>query len=415
MKRRVKLKTFTRGGFYQPKELDIMVGNNVWLFSHDVDSDTELKNKTTKDLMNDFLDDDEFFDISKKFCKLSYKNAYDRVAWSLPISHYAWQSLEDFSTVNDILQTIVDAFDEIDEIGAEDRKAIHNFTKDFNVTFRNAYEYVVTEFLARTLDTLSGDDNDSIEKAKKADELIDKMCNNKDFNKIYRRLTTYTYVTNTISSWAKSSSVGAFAAAIQLAAKDEFRLDDSATEYFEEQRADSSQNNFYFSNNHMTQMRKLLRAMYNRTQEHLKKLFPDGFVLLFRGAQFESEELYMKYHKHGIKNEKGYGFGILQTNPIASYSLEKGIAEGFATSGDFDANSKFIHFGFVPINRILSTPFTGFGCLGEKEFVVLGNKQWWPLAYDDEAYSLEFDHMSRVLIKFENRIFGNKGGEESST
>ena len=50
------------------------------------------------------------------------------------------------------------------------------------------------------------------------------------------------------------------------------------------------------------------------------------------------------------------------SNAMQSWSTSESVAEGFGQ----------VQSAVVPITRVLSTPFTGFGCLKEEEFVLVG-------------------------------------------
>lgn len=99
--------------------------------------------------------------------------------------------------------------------------------------------------------------------------------------------------------------------------------------------------------------RTLLRTMYDKTQSELKA---EGVkeVRLYRGAGFDKPQSPGSYE--------------LETNAISSWSLGESVARSFAD----DAPNGAVISTVVPVERILSFPTTGLGCLREGEVVVLG-------------------------------------------
>jgi len=112
--------------------------------------------------------------------------------------------------------------------------------------------------------------------------------------------------------------------------------------------------------------RKVLRAMYNKTQSELKARGITE-VRAYRGAIFSVDE-----YKGIIKGFKNVN---IKTNPLSSWSLSQETASGFATGAAGQKAKRGVTFSSViPASRILSLPTTGFGCLTEGELVVLGGK-----------------------------------------
>lgn len=113
------------------------------------------------------------------------------------------------------------------------------------------------------------------------------------------------------------------------------------------------------------QQRHVLRQMYNDTQ---RKLATAGFkigdtIRLYRGTKrplAESEN----WNSGDIISVRG--------NAIESWSLWDGIAKNFAVTGTDPSSRSIVIEMNIPIERILSTARTGFGCLNEGEFVILG-------------------------------------------
>jgi len=111
--------------------------------------------------------------------------------------------------------------------------------------------------------------------------------------------------------------------------------------------------------------RKILRAMYENTQEELSKAGIKD-VVLFRGKEPGWKDT------TGQPMYKGMDFKIV-SNAASSWTAVPEIAVGF---GD-------VITARVPTKRILGTARTGFGCLRELEYVVLGG--------GDDTVTLDYD------------------------
>ncbi len=99
--------------------------------------------------------------------------------------------------------------------------------------------------------------------------------------------------------------------------------------------------------------RSFLGAMYANTQEHITKmgLSPNTKIKLFRGMDMD------------FPPESGTVFKY-EGNTIESWSVDSEIANGF---GNTTISM------WVPLKNIVGTARTGFGCLHEGEFVILGS------------------------------------------
>jgi hypothetical protein len=99
--------------------------------------------------------------------------------------------------------------------------------------------------------------------------------------------------------------------------------------------------------------RKILRAMYNNTQDRFARMGITS-VRLFRG-----------YSSFGSAGRPPEGARIrLRNNVISSWTSE------FETARTFGSGILAID---VPVSRIMGTCQTGLGCLEEQEFVLLGS------------------------------------------
>jgi len=162
----------------------------------------------------------------------------------------------------------------------------------------------------------------------------------------------YEEVNRRIGQWAKTSNdTSAKALSMQEAARREFG---SKLSPWQKNQWKESGAGKMISAEEMKMNRRLLRAMYEETQEHLRSLGvpADGFVTLYRGVKLSGK---------WPKGEKV----VYEGNALESWSLISSTAASFGDRRQFlTAN--------IPASRIVSTATTGFGCLTESEVVVLG-------------------------------------------
>lgn len=89
---------------------------------------------------------------------------------------------------------------------------------------------------------------------------------------------------------------------------------------------------------------------------------------------------------------KGFLNARIKMRPLSSFSTSPSVAKEFADNADDGVIFKVM----VPAKQIFSMPFTGIGCFGEREMVVLGGKQQAQFAesvnYDE---TLSYDSMFR--------------------
>lgn len=164
-----------------------------------------------------------------------------------------------------------------------------------------------------------------------------------------------------VDSWAGTSGDhNRVAVGIQYAIKDEFQVSKPYTKHLRSlnkskdgiEEWDDTINRIRKDKS----VRKVLRAHYDATQEHLKR---EGIseVVLVRGYQSAA-----KVSDSGSQN--------VSLQPASSFTMHKGIAERFAAEGS--AAKKRHLTARVRASRILSLCTTGFGCMNEQEIVVLG-------------------------------------------
>lgn len=168
---------------------------------------------------------------------------------------------------------------------------------------------------------------------------------------------SYDYANQRIQAWATSSSMGD-SLYTQRAAAREFGTPVSAwlQGEFKDKYGPNGAGAEVQTHQEFEARRRFLRNMYNRTQESLKD-FPD-YVTLYRGSS-NNQVGKVNPTKEKIEVE-------LRSNPLSSWSLSPEVAQRFGGGRVFKMR--------VHKSRILSTPLTGFGCLDEQEFVVIGHK-----------------------------------------
>lgn len=136
-------------------------------------------------------------------------------------------------------------------------------------------------------------------------------------------------------------------------------------------------------------LRSVIRAQYDATQDFFKRR---GITHLrvFRGTgKLDDDEINQKFAdllSNGVTEPVVRDSAVMR--PASSWSVSDLVAGAFVPGSvytsedspnyvkdlkeDPDGGDGFLVTSYVPIENVLSTPFTGFGCLGEQEVVVLG-------------------------------------------
>jgi hypothetical protein len=200
-----------------------------------------------------------------------------------------------------------------------------------------------------------------------------------DFAETYKDALRSVVARKLISEWSKTSNKTGEAASIQRAAAAEFGLDRAAQPLDEWPQGASEQ----FKSAFDRVARAFVRAQYEATQAMFAEQLPGvTHIRLFRGG--DSTQRYAEgaeglAEAGGIDTYSGADVGALvrlnrakwspatlNLRPMASFATTPAASNLFAlrTNTTFAAD--------VPIERILSTPFTGNGASIESEFVVLG-------------------------------------------
>lgn len=197
-----------------------------------------------------------------------------------------------------------------------------------------------------------------------------------------------------IRNWAGTSAdTDPLALALQLAAKEEFALRASTVidDYVAATmggRAFIKAEELYAT--HGGAMRAFLRAMYENTQAAFAA---DGItsITLVRGMHFDDRTVPMwarrttntdarsQWHYRDTDLPTAYAPGQLASDteimlfPMSSFSTNTSTSKGFANYGDHMVGI----YADIPVDRIIGTARSGFGCLNEYEFVVLDGYGDW--------------------------------------
>lgn len=172
-----------------------------------------------------------------------------------------------------------------------------------------------------------------------------------------------------ISHWAGTSNdSSAHSLAVQESAKTEFGLQNTM-EWSPHPMGNDNPSYVIQSDTKQTVdehgpvLQDFLRSQYTDTQQMLKDQNV-GSITLFRGQTEAPTPLNVE--KTDLNNP-----GVIPTaqmRPMSSWSASYDVASRFC-----EAHGGVLMTAQVPASQILSTPRTGFGCLNEHEFVVLGN------------------------------------------
>ena len=170
-----------------------------------------------------------------------------------------------------------------------------------------------------------------------------------------------------VSAWARSSSdTDPISLQLQEAAVEEFGLQGHTSfhvEALDEMKGlyEGSSHSPIWNDQQKSGARKFLRAQYDLSQEMFGR-HGISEVTLYRGMSWTTSP--------GPEIPLGTPGQMtrIRTNPMSSYSYSFDTAVGFA--GKYDVQA--VLGTKVDVKRVLSTPFTGAGCLSEGEFVVVG-------------------------------------------
>lgn len=233
--------------------------------------------------------------------------------------------------------------------------------------------------------------------------LVERLKKNKDFVAYVHRqkLTTLwpgisidaqtkSTINTLIHGWAGTSGdANAQAIAMQMAAQREFNLIKSALGHFS--KADISAALKMLKTDGKA-LQAFLRAQYNLTQEYFKR---NGIKSLtgYRGMGFLEKVPGLQFG-----DDLATATSKLQLQPMSSFSTDIVQARIFAR--DTYRPYKMLTQSEIPINRILSTCQTGFGCKSEAEFVLLGGQDVFKVATIRGTFYESGDDILRYLARF---------------
>jgi hypothetical protein len=157
------------------------------------------------------------------------------------------------------------------------------------------------------------------------------------------------YVQRELNNWAETSGDHSLPAiTMQVAAQQEFGLKNAPTDHMNPEIMKD------------VEVKQIDRAYLRSEYEATQKFFAERgitHVSLFRGQE-------------GPPPPDGRQTVTMQ--PESSWTTNVTEAHGFATRGEYSDQGGYILTARVPVERILSTPLTGRGCLSEEEVILLG-------------------------------------------
>lgn len=189
-------------------------------------------------------------------------------------------------------------------------------------------------------------------------------------------------ISELIGQWAQSSNDNSYKSlAIQQVANEMLGLKDTA----DWKISPSTQEDIdYYRQNNDEFLKAFVQAQYDTTQQFLKDNNITS-VQVYRGFSFlpESEQAtpYTRvkapdWAKSAVGNPNAEGTSVtVPLRPLSSF------ASSYSEAANFAGNPGVIIQGTVPASKIFSLPTTGFGCLAEKEVVVLGGTQSWQVKW----------------------------------
>jgi hypothetical protein len=185
-------------------------------------------------------------------------------------------------------------------------------------------------------------------------------------------------VSTIVSMWAGTSNdSNPQSLAIQDAAEKEFGLQDTKG-WDTHDTISAGEKNLVAE--HGAVYQDVLRAQYNDTQQMFKDQGISS-ITLYRGQSVEPTDLNptVSTSSEPYRPSETSKMDTVQMRPMSSWSASYSTAADFTTNGPASndpyagLNPGYVMTAQVPVSQIMSCPRTGFGCLNEHEFVVLGN------------------------------------------
>ncbi len=225
------------------------------------------------------------------------------------------------------------------------------------------------------------------------------LLNKKDRDLVFDLLRDK-YVDSNIQQWAETSADhNQKSIALQLAAQKEFGLDDARIDHIDSYYVDKARGQL---KREEAALRSFLRAQYNLTQDWFEERGISE-VYVFRGMVLDEEEF--------AYQEKFCGRRDMDYQPISSFASELSTAITFSGEDGNIGDHEVVSIIKLPVERILSTSRTGFGCLNESEVTVLGGANIESIVvsksmrdpdedeYDDDYYEEDEDGQAVQEIK----------------
>jgi hypothetical protein len=241
-------------------------------------------------------------------------------------------------------------------------------------------------------DPISYREGPATTKARIVTDLTEELKDNKDYVEYVKSIWKHppelaeTYLksdienvtSSLIKDWAGTSGdESPQAIAMQMAAKEEFGLANITFEHFDPDIIKAAKTQLAKNGE---AFKSFLRAQYDATQEYFKE---NGITSItgYRGMRFSF-----------VDTPSNFEFGkkvsmvedVLQLQPMSSFSTSPSTAVTFAA----ERPSRMVVQSKIPVERILSTCQTGYGCKSEAEFVVLGGEETFKIATYGETVSV---------------------------
>jgi hypothetical protein len=165
-----------------------------------------------------------------------------------------------------------------------------------------------------------------------------------------------------VNTWAQTSNdTNPLSLAMQDTAQRIFGLNDAASWAKTESVAASVD---AIAQEHSTVLESFLQAQYDATQDYLKTNGINS-ITLYRGQAVGTG--FLKGDYESVKTVE------FESRPLSSWSTSPVTAYSFAGDQSREASTdRVVLKAEIPADRIFSTAITGFGCLNERETVVLG-------------------------------------------
>ncbi len=337
-------------------------------YAYRVDSKIDIQEK----MFSKFKDDNDFEELTFSFNKSDVT-----LFWKSSIGHFLlYEQFKDLLDNYDVYHLIAACELEMGKRDSEFKKEdVKNNLNDILRGVVHEGDSLELKLAKRKLQNIMKDKDEN-------DNIYDKVT-----DKVKRQI-----IREYIAEWASTSADDSKQAIlVQKIAQQEFGLEDAKMDHFSQGVLEDVE--FYLGEDDdrkrgetlekyvETERRfiiKFLRAQYNETQ----KFFKDSGVkeiYVYRGMSFYDESLippnlikFTKEHDNYDKNNLLVGRVGIDLQPISSYALNPKEAIGFAKSRNFP----FTIASKIPVERVLSTSRTGFGCLDESEITVLGGSDF---------------------------------------